>query len=843
MAIRGNVGLKVTIDGENKASAALDAASKKVDRLSKATKRTGSASGAAGKGLGFFESKAGKAGIAAAALAAALKVGQMAMAEITRVAEKADKISKTAVGLGLTAQQFQELDFALKMSGGSMEENANAFAKLSRIIRDASEGSAEATKKLGRLGISATDASGAARGPHEVFLELTDAIKEMESDTERTAIALDFFEESGFRLLPFLTQGSEGMAKMAKQAKTVGAVLDQDTVKAANNYTKAKVRLQAATDNLIATWGRPFLGAATGVMNVLSGVSIGVDHTSGRFRSLADTTGDAVNQMAKDTENAASRVIAALRKQAEGAADASVMAGVVAQYDAAVDEVRARAAADQAEVQSTLRDMKRREAEGLATFDRAAFTQLEQRSAQIAAKAKSDIAEIDKARKAEAASILAGIDQEIGQLNKALQISQGRTELEIELAEAASRVASLKAAENQLIKEGKDVTEKLKTEQRDALNTQIDLVEAVKDEKEQRRKKGARARANTAQLRTQGVLMADNLALLRAQLAADGKITLAEKRLLALGAQKVALEKIESDFAEGKITAKKRELLIETEGLKLKGASRRIDLDEDRDQEAKLKKARDLLRDQIAGGEGISVPLNVAFNVDNLLGLSQELSAKGEAMLAQAVESGALSQADSLIARDTAIVQARLDLLEQLGQGLSRAGAMAATSADQTVAAVGRISGALGQQSGNIAKGGSAAISAAGAVAAAVTENVQKQAAIQGAFETAAGFAALAKGNVLGAGIHWTSAGLFFALAATGDGGRGGGGGAATAATQTGPTGGGSEAIAPAGDLAAGTTTIVFNSPIIASDSQEAAAQISDIMSGNDGTGMQGGSV
>ena len=168
MAVRGDVKLRVQIDGENKANAAIDSAERRLGKLDKTTGRLEKTSKKSGKGIKGLAGGLSKVHVAAAAAFAAIAAGRAALAVLDKLAEKGDKIAKSAPGIGLTAQQYQELDFALKISGGSMDESASAFAKLSRVIRDSSQGSKAATQKLGQLGISATDASGAARNTFEV---------------------------------------------------------------------------------------------------------------------------------------------------------------------------------------------------------------------------------------------------------------------------------------------------------------------------------------------------------------------------------------------------------------------------------------------------------------------------------------------------------------------------------------------------------------------------------------------------------------------------------------------------------------------------------------------------
>ena len=198
----------------------IDFMAKATDKVSATMKKVNGSVKGAGKEAGAAAGKMGKLNIAMAAIAAAAVVAGKKLLDLANeTAAYGDAVTKQSAGLGLTVEQYQELDHALSLSGLSMKENANAFAKLGRTIRDAAEGSAEAQKKMSRMGVTATDNEGQIRSVHSVFLDLTDAFAGMSTQTEKTAASLDFFEESGFKLIPLLEQGSDGIRAMAQDAR------------------------------------------------------------------------------------------------------------------------------------------------------------------------------------------------------------------------------------------------------------------------------------------------------------------------------------------------------------------------------------------------------------------------------------------------------------------------------------------------------------------------------------------------------------------------------------------------------------------------------------------------
>jgi hypothetical protein len=70
-------------------------------------------------------------------------------------------------------------------------------------------------------------------------------------------------------------------------------------------------------------------------------------------------------------------------------------------------------------------------------------------------------------------------------------------------------------------------------------------------------------------------------------------------------------------------------------------------------------------------------------------------------------------------------------------------------------------------------KAAASGIAASGSLAASVIKNKRTAAAVEGLFELAAGWQSFGAGDYIGAGAHWLSSGLYFALAGKGGGSKG----------------------------------------------------------------------
>ena len=776
MAVKGNVALRVKIDGENKANAAIEGAEKKLKGLAKTTDKSGKSASkntAATKGL---SSALGKLAVAAAATAVVYKGLEKAFDLAKATAEFGDTVAKTSQRLGLSVESFQELDFALKISGSSMEAQTGAFVKFARIASDANLGLGAAVSAFGRLGVEVKNSAGEMKSLPDLVFESADAFSAMEDGVSKTALAQELFGRKGTDMLQFLNLGSEGIRELGAEAQSLGGVMGGDLTRQSENFMDALTRLETAFDGVTRAIGTDLFPILEPLMNSLARLLSGTKATSVGLEDFADVSVREMDRMADSIEAGAKRAIVAMAATAEGAGRASTVAALAAVFQNQVARL-------QDEANREIASLRAQAAE--AGQPLAAVEHLEAAAGKRAARLGRDIVSLREKSEKAIKDEVADIERRVSLLGQERQLAAGRSQDEIDLANMKKAIATETGKLRKSTNEGQRAGHLAELE---ALQSEAaDLEAIVRAEKKRARSSVTRA----AVVAAMGVTLADGLALLRSQLAADGELDRLDRARLAVKTRVVELAKIEIDLLAGKITAEKA------------ANATAIATNKERAELAKI---------------------------------------EGEIAAERAKSAG--DAAEDPLAKETERVQARIDLMQRSAEALSEAANVAAQSSDKTVANLGRMTAAMSQNAATMAKGGAGAISASGRVAAAVTEDIKKQALIQGAFETAAGVASLAPPtDPLGAALHFASAGLFFALAATGakEAATGAGGGAGAAAGGGGG-GFGAEAVSPEGGGVIGST-IIFNSPIIASDAQEAAEQISDIMGGNTATGMQGGAV
>lgn len=173
---------------------------------------------------------------------AGLSVGGLAV--FTRDAVgAAGAIGEAAEQIGITTDALQVLQFAAVQSGVSAEELERALATLTRTIADAEQDSGDAAERFSRFGIAFRDANGNVRATEAILGDVADAMSQLESPTERAALATAIFgDRLGQRMIPTLIGGRDALAEFERQARASGQVLDEETVRAA----------RAAADNIAA---------------------------------------------------------------------------------------------------------------------------------------------------------------------------------------------------------------------------------------------------------------------------------------------------------------------------------------------------------------------------------------------------------------------------------------------------------------------------------------------------------------------------------------------------------------------------------------------------------------
>lgn len=156
-----------------------------------------------------------------------------------------DRLSKVA---GMSAEQFQKMQYAAKMMDVNSEDLAVGMKKLSVNMDEASRGAGDAAKWFEAMGVSVKDTSGGLKPLDKIMTEIADNFSKWEDGPKKIAIAVDLFGRSGEKLIPFLNKGSAGMKEFYQEAEKLGIVLDEKLIKKGSELEDKFKKSMAAWD-------------------------------------------------------------------------------------------------------------------------------------------------------------------------------------------------------------------------------------------------------------------------------------------------------------------------------------------------------------------------------------------------------------------------------------------------------------------------------------------------------------------------------------------------------------------------------------------------------------------
>ena len=190
----------------------------------------------------------------------AVKAGEGLAEIVTKTVETAGALNDTSVALGVTTDAIQELGYAAKLNGSSVEGMSDGIRKLSINMAAAASGNEEAAQTFRRLGVQIT-ANGKLREADEVFGDLAEKFKAMPDGARKVAAAVSLFGKSGASLIPTLTIGREELEKTRKEARDLGIVLDKSVIPAADDLGDSLDKIKLAAYGLRYAIAGPLLAS------------------------------------------------------------------------------------------------------------------------------------------------------------------------------------------------------------------------------------------------------------------------------------------------------------------------------------------------------------------------------------------------------------------------------------------------------------------------------------------------------------------------------------------------------------------------------------------------------
>tara|TARA_R100001015_G_C4635330_1_gene204699 strand:- start:7219 stop:11709 length:4491 start_codon:yes stop_codon:yes gene_type:complete len=245
--VANNLTLSVTLTGDGRQlTGTLRNAQGEVQAFGGSTVREGDR---AERSLANVERRAGTVGRElqvltrlAAPLGAAF-AGMFAGRAIQSQIDYADRLQKTNLRIGASVEALSQYNHVAGLSGVAFEQLTTGWQRQTRRISEAAQGYGTATDALDTLGLSAEALNQLA--PEEQFERIAEALQGVESQADRTALAMKLWDTEGVGLLQIVNQGTDAMRAMRDEADRLGLTISQETADAMATYNDEMARFQA----------------------------------------------------------------------------------------------------------------------------------------------------------------------------------------------------------------------------------------------------------------------------------------------------------------------------------------------------------------------------------------------------------------------------------------------------------------------------------------------------------------------------------------------------------------------------------------------------------------------
>ena len=177
----------------------------------------------------FASSVTARLGGVAAAFAGAFAVHRI-ISGIRSLINEMDEIGKKSKALGVGVETFQEMSFAAKIAGVSMQQLSKGMGAMASFMLMAANNGKTQLAILDKLGLKYDDL--AKMKPEEAFRRITKAIDEVGSAQERVGISKQIFGRAGVDLLNV----ARGYESAVQSIRNAGGIITEEDIRNAERF-------------------------------------------------------------------------------------------------------------------------------------------------------------------------------------------------------------------------------------------------------------------------------------------------------------------------------------------------------------------------------------------------------------------------------------------------------------------------------------------------------------------------------------------------------------------------------------------------------------------------------
>lgn len=239
-------------NGFQKAEKSISGVVGKIEETDNAIGVTGkSASGLVSK----FTSFTSKAMPAIYTLTSAVNAFGTAMSKIRDTINMGDDIAKTSKALHIEGTSFQELSYAMQRGGASREDFETGIKTLNRQVAALKEGSSDARKAFGMLGLDKTDIEG--KSLEETLYSISNALHSMSNIEDADKAMQSLFGRGGYKVTSAFAVGGSALDQLREEARATGSIMNDAQLSIAESGADAllnsQLRIQGIWNNISKT--------------------------------------------------------------------------------------------------------------------------------------------------------------------------------------------------------------------------------------------------------------------------------------------------------------------------------------------------------------------------------------------------------------------------------------------------------------------------------------------------------------------------------------------------------------------------------------------------------------
>lgn len=175
---------------------------------------------------GSFDSMSGKVSTSITNITG--KILNLATKGINKMMDYSDAVDKGSKSMGISAKAYQELDYAMNMSGANIDTLTRGVGNLNSAL--AGTASSEVKNALSGLGFSDKDLASMSNA-EELLDKVLYSIAGVEDTAARADIANKIFGVgAGSQLAAFFAEGETGIKNLRQQAEDLGIVKDDEAI-------------------------------------------------------------------------------------------------------------------------------------------------------------------------------------------------------------------------------------------------------------------------------------------------------------------------------------------------------------------------------------------------------------------------------------------------------------------------------------------------------------------------------------------------------------------------------------------------------------------------------------